>query len=140
MSAARLQQTYANCSPDAHPKRGNAQDKHGYDNCQLSMIVVAILQSIAGNEINFLAVNYGDYSTKRSGYDGKSHVNISLKNMREYANKTKRNSLTHQLLINSYNPDWTSKLIPFFTIQEQEEPLIQAFWGGGQGLREGGML
>ena len=35
------------------------------------MIVVAILQSVTGNEINFLAVNYGNHSTKRSGYDGK---------------------------------------------------------------------
>ena len=71
MSAARLQQTCANCSPDANSKRSNAQDKHDYDNCQLCAIVVAILQSVTGNEINFLAVNYGDYSTKRSGYDGK---------------------------------------------------------------------
>ena len=71
MSAARLQQTCANCSPDANPKRNNAQDKHDYDNCQLCMIVVVILESVTGNEINFLAVNYGDYSTKRSGYDGR---------------------------------------------------------------------
>ena len=35
------------------------------------MIVMAILQSVTGNEINLHAVNYGDYSTKRSGYDGK---------------------------------------------------------------------
>ena len=71
MSAARLQQTCANCSADAQPKRSNAQDKHDYDNCHLCMMVVAILQSVTGNEIDFRAVNYGDYSTKRSGYDGK---------------------------------------------------------------------
>ena len=71
MSAARLQQTCTNCSADAQPKRSYAQDKHDYDNCQLCMIVMAILQSVTGNEINLHAVNYGDYSTKRSGYDGK---------------------------------------------------------------------
>jgi len=74
MSAAGLQQTGENCSPDANPILNNVQDKHDYDNCQLCTLIVVILESVTGNEINLHAVNYGDYSTKRSGYDGKSHV------------------------------------------------------------------
>ena len=45
-----------------------------------------MLESGIDNEIDLHAVNYGDYSTKRSGYDGKSHVNTSLNNERN-ANK-----------------------------------------------------
>lgn len=86
LSAAGLKQTGENCSSDANPIRNSVQDKHDYDNCQLCTIVVVILESVTGNEKNLHAVNYGDNSTKRNGYDGKSHVNTSLNNERN-ANK-----------------------------------------------------